>query len=404
MIGWNRHSARSLPHWRDTDCDLRLDAQGDDCICTFGFRDLGSSAIRKLPNTDAGRLLAALGEPMTRGIVSRLMVGSATPGELLSYARGEFDASSSAVSDRISQLETLHALNRQRDGTVRLSDDVEPERIVQGAHRWMKRALAAAANVEGDTEARLAEALEKRDAPQGPEVAGVDGAQLTVVESPEYLDDAAARALWERAAAKEPPEPPDVTLRRLVVRERPSCWPAVSWISELEHSRSPGDLVRSPARYLPAPARHLTISSDWQAFSALVNRWALRYQKQVDADFVRWTIGGHLKLLVEEVLASAIVEREQNPKHRGAFGEATLRKIVTPAMPAIDADVEGVLHEIWGPPSSSVPAPGRASPMGGPHRQAGTRVDKTDLRLLQRQRQQPLLVDEDSEMSGEPGS
>lgn len=87
-------------------------------------------------------------------------------------------------------------------------------------------------------------------------------------------------------------------------------------------------------------------------------------------------IEGHLKWLVEEMLASAIVEREQNPKHRGAFGEATLRKIVTSAMPAIDAGVERVLHVMWGPPQhSSVSSPGRASPIAGPHRRAAPRVD-----------------------------
>ena len=291
-----------------------------------------------------------MGEPVTREIVSRLMVGAATPGQLLEHVRRRFEVSNSGVSDRITQLEELHALNRQRDGTVRLTDDIEPERIVQGARRWMKRALAAAAKNEEDDEDRLTEALELRDEPRRFEVSGVDGQRLAVTPPAEYLDDVRAKTEWARAAMQDPPELPDRTLQRLTARERPNSWPAVSWISEAEHSRSPADLVKSPARYLRSPARQLTISSDWQAFPLLVNRWVRRYQTQGGTEFLRWSIDSQLKLLVEAVLASEIVELERDPKHRGAFSEVTLRKMVDAAMPAIDADVERALHEAWGPP------------------------------------------------------
>ena len=122
--------------------------------------------------------------------------------------------------------------------------------------------------------ALLVRRLNERDVPLDFDVEDILGTQST--DRVELLDDVAAKTGWQLAAAREPPEPPDVTLRRLPAFEWPAGWPAVVWVSEREHSRSDGDLLDAPARYLPSPARQLIVSIDWPGFDALINGWVWR--------------------------------------------------------------------------------------------------------------------------------
>jgi hypothetical protein len=301
-----------------------------------------------LPNSDSGRLLEALADPVNRTIVERLLiVRDATPGAIAQHVAKRFKIAQTGVSTRITLLETRHVVERGHDGTISLTDREELERIVQAARRLISRVLAEASTLESADHALLARRMNAADALLGldagrwPEPVSIDDMQL--------LDAMASQSDSERAALRAPPRPFESRTRR-ASHKRPAGWPAIVWICAHDQSRTEGDLLDAPARYLPAPARLLIVNADWPPFTSRVDDWALRYGDQYDVDFFREVAYHELELLVETVLADAILASERDQTNRTDFSESALREIVQRAMPKLGAELKRRLHQKWKPP------------------------------------------------------
>ena len=310
-----------------------------------------------MPNSDSGRLLEALADPVNRTIVERLLiVRDATPGAIAQHVAKRFKIAQTGVSTRITLLESRHVVERRHDGTISLTDREELQRIVQAARRLISRVLAEASTLESADHALLArrmnaaDALLGLDAGQWPEPVSIDDMDL--------LDAIASQSDSERAELRAPPRP-RVRRTRRASHARPEGWPAIVWICAHDRSRSEGDLLDAPARYLPAPARLLIINADWPPFASRVDDWAVRYGDQYDVEFFREVAYHEVELLVETVLADAILDWERDQTNRTDFSESALREIVQCAMPKLGAELKRRLHQKWkSPRTEAEPGPG----------------------------------------------
>jgi hypothetical protein len=313
----------------------------------------------KPQNTQSGLILELLSDPITRAIVERLLVvDGATPTEIHAHVRESFTIVKSGVSARLTQLELARLVTRDDMVRVRPAGRQELERIVQAARRLAFHLADEVSESERAEHALTERRMNAADKSSDWIEAGIVEQQPLVEQVAELLDDVAAKTDWENAAGEEPSEPPESTLERRVRSERPDDWPAVVWVSQSEHSRSPEDLVDVPARYLRAPARQLIVSIDWRGFAELVDKWSLRYEGQVSSELSSWSIPRQLKLLVEQVLAQAVVDRErQDPAAPELLAEAALLEVVQRELASIETKLRSALREAWGRPPARAPRP-----------------------------------------------
>lgn len=322
-------------------------------------KDPSISGIPKAHNTQSGLILGLLSDSITRAIVERLLVADgATPTELHAHVCESFTIALSGVSTRLEKLEIARLITR--DDVVRLepAGRQELERIVQAARRLAFHLADEVSESERAEHALMQRRLNAADKSDEWVETRVAEQQPLVVKVVNLLDDVAAKTDWQRAAADEPSEAPEATLQRRTRDERPDDWPAFVWVSQREHSRSPKDLVDVPARYLPAPARQLIISIDWHGFAELIDKWSLRYEGQLSSALTRWAIPGQLRLLVEQVLAPAIVDRERRePPAPELLADDALLEVVQGELPSIETKLREALREAWGRPPARATRP-----------------------------------------------